>query len=62
MMKYPKDIGPQSQTEFLAMLFSMLGNAYNLLAQYEAEERHLYDEVTKKQGRGQPGPAKDDKQ
>ena len=37
-MKYPKDIGPQSQTEALAILFSMLGNAYNLLAQYEADE------------------------
>jgi hypothetical protein len=38
-MKYPKEIGPQSQTEALAILFSMLGSAYNLLAQYEADER-----------------------
>lgn len=37
-MKYPKDIGPQSQTEFYALLFTMLGNAYNTIAQYEAEE------------------------
>lgn len=37
-MKYPKEIGPQSQTEALAILFSMLGNAYNMLAQYEAED------------------------
>ena len=38
-MKYLKDIGPQSSTEGLAVLFTMLGNAYNLLAQYEADER-----------------------
>lgn len=38
-MKYPKDLGPQSQTEAMAILFTMLGNAYNCLAQYEADER-----------------------
>lgn len=43
-MKYPKEIGPQSQTEFAAWLFSMLGNAYNIIAQYEAEdERREYE-------------------
>jgi hypothetical protein len=43
-MKYPKEVGPQSQTEFCAWLFSMLGNAYNLLAQYEADEARRDDE------------------
>jgi hypothetical protein len=38
-MRYPSDkVGPQTQTELLAMLFTMLGNAYNVLAQYEREE------------------------
>lgn len=37
-MKYPKEFGPKSQTEALALLFTMLGNAYNCLAQYEADE------------------------
>lgn len=46
-MKYPKDIGPQSQTEFLAVMFTMLGNAYNLLAQYEADEM-ARDEATRR--------------
>jgi hypothetical protein len=51
-VKYPKDIGPQSQTEFYALLFSMLGNAYNMLAQYEEDEREgeaqaIRDEMAK---------------
>lgn len=39
-MKYPNDIGigPKTETEALCLLFSMLGNAYNIIAQYEAEE------------------------
>jgi hypothetical protein len=37
-MKYPKDTGPQSQTEMYAWLFGMLSNAYNMLAQYEKDE------------------------
>jgi hypothetical protein len=47
-MKYPKEIGPQSQTEALAVLFTLLGNAYNLLAQYEADERGGRDERIRK--------------
>jgi hypothetical protein len=39
MKKYPKPLGPKSDTEAMAILFSMLGNAYNMLAQYEADER-----------------------
>jgi hypothetical protein len=38
MMKYPKETGPQSQTEMYAWLFGMLSNAYNMLAQYEKDE------------------------
>lgn len=39
-MKYPHEIGigPKTQTEALCLLFSMLGNAYNIIAQYEQEE------------------------
>lgn len=39
-MKYPdKDVGPETQAELMAWLFGMLASAYNLLAQYEADER-----------------------
>ena len=39
-MKYPKEIGPSTQTEMYALMFGMLANAYNLLAQYEKDEKN----------------------
>lgn len=43
-MKYPREVGPTTQTELFAWLFTMLGNAYNMLAQYEADERQREEE------------------
>lgn len=47
-MKYPKDNGPQSITEMYALLFGMLGSAYNIIDQYEKDEaerekQHMMD-------------------
>jgi len=42
-MKYPEPLGPKSQTELMAWLFTMLGNAYNMLAQHEADEQRKED-------------------
>jgi hypothetical protein len=38
MRRYPEPTGPKTQTELLAWLFSSLGAAYSMLAQYEAED------------------------
>lgn len=48
-MKYPQDLPSsfQTQTELLAWLFGALSNVYNMLAQYEAEDREAEEQKFK---------------
>ena len=46
--KYPEPTGPQTETELFAWLFGMLAAAYNMLDQYERDDK-THDEETERQ-------------